>query len=137
MDSRMLAVDRQEHTPTPLVRCECEPARGNEALLVRERERDAVLQGPERRADAGEPDDRVQDDIRLAPLEEGHRVAADLDVVDLVLGRELLERSRPRHERADLEVGMCADDVEGLTADRPGRAEDRDAFHAARMPDGP
>ena len=33
--------------------------------------------------------------------------------------------------------GCVRDDVDRLPADRPGRAEDRDAFHAARMPDGP
>ena len=45
---------------------ERELAGGDEALLVRERERDAALERPERRAEAGEADDRVQDDVRLA-----------------------------------------------------------------------
>ena len=54
----MLAVDRQEQPPAAPMRGHGELARGDEALLVREGERDAVLERPEGRLDAGEPDDR-------------------------------------------------------------------------------
>ena len=55
---RVLAVDRQEQPAAAPMRGHGEFARGDEALLVREGERDAVLERPERRLDAGEPDDR-------------------------------------------------------------------------------
>jgi hypothetical protein len=61
-----------------------ELARRDEALLVRERERDTLLERPERRPDAGEPDDRVEDDVGLAALEQLERIAADLRVLDAV-----------------------------------------------------
>ena len=61
-----------------LPRGERELAGRDEALLVRERERDAALERPERRADAGEADDGVEHDVRLGPLEQLGRVAADL-----------------------------------------------------------
>ena len=88
-----------------------------------------MLERPERRADAGEADDRVEDDVRLAPLEELDGVAADLGVLDAVLGRELVERRRARLQRAELELGMRRDDLDRLAADRAGRAEKRDASH--------
>ncbi len=137
MERGVLTVDREEK-PSPTLLCrDRELARCDEALLVRERERDSVLERPERRADAREADDRVQDDVGLAPLEQRDRVAADLDVLERVLGGKPVERRRPRHERTELELRMRADDVDRLTADRPCRAEDRDACHAARMPDRP
>ena len=46
----MLAVDRQQQASPTLARGERELAGGDEALLVRERERDAALERPERRA---------------------------------------------------------------------------------------
>ena len=61
----MLAVDRQEQPSPPLLRCERELAGSDEALLVGERERDAALERPERRREAREADDGVQDDVRL------------------------------------------------------------------------
>jgi hypothetical protein len=56
---RVLAVDREQQASAPLLRGQRELARGNEALLVGERERHAVLQGPERGRQACEADDRV------------------------------------------------------------------------------
>ena len=85
-----------------------ELAGGDEALLVRERERDAVLERPERRVDAGEADDRVEDDVRLAALEQLGRVAADLDVLDAVLRRELVERRASRDWSAQSSSSGCA-----------------------------
>ena len=58
VERRVLAVDGQQQAPAPLPRRERELAGGDEALLVRERERDAALERPERRADAREADDR-------------------------------------------------------------------------------
>ena len=53
----VLRVDGQQSSSTPLLRGERERSGGDEALLVRKRERDAALERPERRADAGEADD--------------------------------------------------------------------------------
>ena len=61
-----------------------EVAGRDEALLVRESERHAALERPQRRADAGEADDRVQDEVGLRVLEELGEVAADLRVLDAV-----------------------------------------------------
>ena len=104
----------------------------DEALLVRERERDAVLERPQRRPDAREADDGVQDDVGLAALEQANGIAADLDVLDGVRGGELVERRRAGQERAELELGVRGDDLDRLPADRAGRTEDGDAFHARK-----
>ena len=62
----VLAVDRQERaSPLPPGR-QCEVAGGDEALLVRQGERDSVLERPERRADACEADDGVEHEVGLA-----------------------------------------------------------------------
>ena len=74
----MLAVDRQDPSAAPLLRRDGEVARRNEALFVRECEVDAMLERPERRVNAGEADDGVQDDVGLCPFEELRQVAADL-----------------------------------------------------------
>ncbi len=125
----VLAVDREQQPSSPLLRGERELAGRDEALLVRQRERDAVLERPERRPNAGEADDGVEDDVRLAPLEQLDRVAADLDVLDAVLRREVVERRRARLERTELELGVRGDDLDRLTADRARGAEQRDASH--------
>ena len=66
---RVLGVDR-EQAPSPAPPGgHREVAAGDEALLVREREVDAALEGPEGRRQAGEADDRVEDDVRLGPVE--------------------------------------------------------------------
>ena len=101
----------------------------DEALLVRERERHAALERPQRRADPREADDRVEDNVRLAPLEELDGVAADLGVLDAVLGRKAVEWRRARLQGAELELGMRLDDLDRLAADRAGRAEERHASH--------
>ena len=61
--------------------------------------------------------------------------AADLDVLDAVRGRELGERLRAGHQRAELELGVSLDDVDRLRADRAGCTEEGDALHACRVPD--
>ncbi len=74
----MLGVDRQ-HAAAAAGHCgERQLAGRDEALLVREREIDAVLERPERGVDAGEADDGIQHDVRLRALEELGQVAADL-----------------------------------------------------------
>ena len=69
-ERRVLAVDRAGAASAPLPGRECEIAGGDEALLVREGERDSVLEGPERRADACEADDGVQHEVGLCGLEQ-------------------------------------------------------------------
>ena len=133
----MLAVDGKQEAAATRLGGERQLARGDEALLVRQRKRDTLLERPEGRPDAGEPDDRVEDDVGLAPFEELDRIAAHLRVSDAVFLGQRVERRRPRLERAELELRVGADDVDRLPADRPGCAEDRDACHAARMPERP
>src|SRR6188508_3064507 len=103
----MLRVDRQQQAASPLVRSEGEVAGGHEALLVRERQRHAALERPERRLDAREADDRVEYHVGLGPLEEGRQVAADLDMRDAVRLRELRQVSRRRRKRTQLELGIA------------------------------
>ncbi len=62
-------------------------------------------------------------------FEELDRVAADLGVLDAVLGRKAVERRRARLQGAQLELGMRRDDLDRLAADRAGRAEKRHASH--------
>src|SRR5207245_4560605 len=56
IDRRMLAVDRQDPAAAPFLRRDCEVTSRNEALFVRKREVDAMLERPERRVDAREAD---------------------------------------------------------------------------------
>ena len=128
-ERRVLAVDRQQEPSTPLPGCDRELAGRDEALLVRERERHAVLERPDRRAHSGEADHRVQDDVGRAPLEQRDGIAADLDVLDAVLRRQSVEGRRAGLQRAEREIGMRGDDVDRLPADRSGRTEQGDASH--------
>ena len=110
---RVLAVDRQQQPSAPRPRVAGELACGDEALLVRERERDAALERPERRVDAGEADDRVEDDVRLGLLEHLGRIAADLSH-----RREAVDRRRARGRGDQLEIRIRRDDLERLASDR-------------------
>ena len=94
--ARVLAVDGQQAAAAPTARGEREVAGRDEALLVGEREVDAVLERPQRRREPGEADDGVQHHVRLGALEQRDRVAADLRVRHAVLGRERVERRRRR-----------------------------------------
>ncbi len=77
-ERRVLAVDRDQQPAAALARRERQLACGDEALLVRERERDAALERPHRRRQAGEAERGVEDDVGLRALEQLGRVAADL-----------------------------------------------------------
>ena len=137
VERRVLAVHGQEQPSPTLVRGDGELAGRDEALLVGERERHTVLERPQRRPDAGESDDGVQDDVGAAALQQSNGIPADLGVLDGMLGGELPEWRRAGLERAQLELRMLGDDFDRLPADRPRRPEDRDTFHAARMPEPP
>ena len=100
----MLRVDGQQQASSPLLRAQRELPCGDEALLVRERERDPVLERPQRGADAGEADDGVEDDVRLGRLEQAGQVAARLNVVDGMRGRERGDVRGARRERAEVEL---------------------------------
>ena len=65
-------------TPRPAEAASGEVAGCDEALLVRERERDAVFERPHRRYETREAERRVEDDVGLGTLEELGRIAADL-----------------------------------------------------------
>ena len=123
-ERRVLAVHRQEE-PSPALACrQRELAGGDEALLVRERERDAAFERPQRRRKAREAHDGVQHDVGLGALEELRQVPADLRQ-----RREAVDRLRPRRRRDELEPGVRLDDLERLPADRTGCSEERDARH--------
>ena len=104
----MLAVDRQKHTAAARLRGKGQLAGGDEAFLVRQRQCHAALECPEGRADAGEADDRVEDDVRLAPLEELDRVAADLDVLDSERCRPAQSSGVDRNRRAPAGARVAA-----------------------------
>ena len=104
---RVLAVDGQQAPASPLPGGERELARGDEALLVREREVDPALERPQRRREAGEADDRVEDDVRLGPLQQLRQVAADLGQRG-----EPVDRLRARRGRDQLELRVSLDDLE-------------------------
>ena len=131
----VLAVDRQQEPSPRSPSRQCEVAGRDEALLVREGERDSVLERPEGRPDAGEADDGVQHEIGLRRLEDVREVAADLDVLDAELRGELVERLRSRCERADRELGVRGDDLERLPPDGSRRPEQGDSSlaHARRL----
>ena len=122
----MLAVDREEKPFTPLPGGDGEVARGDEALLVRERERDAALERPERSADASEADDRVQHEIWLGGFEDLGEVATDLHVFDPVSRREIAQWLRAGGEGDELEIRVRIDDLERLPPDRARGPEQRD-----------
>ena len=130
--SRMLAVDGEQEASAPLPGRDRELARSDEALLVRERERDAVLERPQRRPDAGEPDDGVEDDVGRAALEQRHRVAPHLDVLHAVLRGDRVEGGRAGLEGAEPQVVVSGDDLDRLPADRAGGSQERDASHGAK-----
>jgi hypothetical protein len=69
-ERRMLAVDGKEPSPTPLPGARCEVASRHEALFIGEREVDPGLERGERRRQAGEADDGIQDDVRLGRADE-------------------------------------------------------------------
>src|SRR5262249_45368701 len=119
----VLAVDGQDPAAAALERRERELAGRDEALLVREREVDTVLERPERGMDPGEAEDGVEDDIGLGALEQLGEVAPDLGQRSI----DVVERRGARRGRGELEVGMRLDDLDRLAADRAGGSEQRDA----------
>ena len=127
---RVLAVDRQQQASSPLLRREGELAGRDQALLVGERERDPVLERPERRGQAGETDDRVQHDVRLGAVEQLGQVAADLRQ-----RREPVDRLRARGRRHQLELRLRLDDLERLAADGAGGPQEGDPRHLLEVYD--
>ncbi len=138
-ERRVLAVDRKQQSAAAAMGRDGELAGGDQALLVRECERDAVLERPQRRLDAREAHDRVQHDVRLAGIEERRRMAPDLDMLDAVGLREVVERLRAGHEGTQFELSALLDDADRLATDRAGGTEQGDALrlHETRVPDAP
>ena len=134
MERGVLGVDREQQPSAPLLRRERELAGGNEALLVRERECDAALERPQRRADAGEADHGVEHHVRLRGLEQLRQVAAHLSQLDAVLGGERAQVGRSCRERTQLQLGVSLHDLDRLPADRAGGAEKRDSLHGHSVP---
>ena len=76
--TRMLAVHRNQPATAASLRGQSELTGGDEALLVRECEIDAALEGPQRRGQSCEADHRVQNEVRLGSLEQLGEIAAGL-----------------------------------------------------------
>ena len=121
---RVLAVDRDQPAAAALVRGERELAGGDEALLVRERERDAVLERPHRRRQPREAERRVEDDVGL-----GAARAARSGRPHLGQGREAVDRGRAGGGCDELELVVGRDHLERLAPDRTGRTEEGDPCH--------
>ena len=87
----MLAVDRQDATSSPLSGREREVACRDEALLVGKREIDSTLESGQRGGKAGEPDYRIQDDVRRRGVDEQveRGLTPDRDVLDASRGGDL------------------------------------------------
>ena len=73
----MLAVDGKEEPTAPPPGSDGQIAGRDQALLVRQRERDAALERPQSGSDAREADDRIQDQIGLGGVEELESVTVE------------------------------------------------------------
>ena len=124
----VLAVDRQQQPSPPLPRRDRELARDDQALLVCERERDSTLERPEGGIEPREPDDGVEDEVGLRPLEQLGQVAADLRE-----RRKIVDRLRAGRGGDELQLGMRLDDFQRLPPDRAGGPEQRYAFHPVSL----
>jgi hypothetical protein len=127
----VLRVDGHDTPSTPLPGRTGELPACDEALLVRKRQIDPALERPEGRGQSREADDRIEDHVRLGTLEQLREVAAHLRQ-----RREAVDALRARSRRHELELGVRGDDLQGLIADRPGRSEERDTFHAGQSRSG-
>jgi hypothetical protein len=123
----VLRIHRKDPAAAARERRNGQIARGDEALLVREREIDAALQRPHRRGQARETDDGVEDDVGLGALEELGEVSADLRERS-----DAVERLRSRGCSDQLEVRVRVDDLARLRPDRARRAEQGHALHAIK-----
>jgi len=74
----VFAVDGNEPAAASSLCGESKLACGDKAFLVRKREIDAALEGPERRGQSREAHDRVQDEVRFGPLEQLGEIPARL-----------------------------------------------------------
>ena len=159
MQRRVLGIHRGDPGLTRLRQCDHELPADYQALLVGERQLDALAEGDDRRPEAGGADDRVEHDVRLEaqdqvadallPVEDlpaparipgrlgGVRVGEGDDArrARLRLGEQLLPVARGG-EAGDPELGGTSDDVDGLLADRAGRAEDQYVFHVSKCRNG-
>ena len=128
-ERRVLTVDRDQRSAPALTRREREVARSDEALLVGERERDAVLERPHRPGQAGKAEGRVQDDVRLRALQERRRVAAHLRQRS-----EPVDRCRAGCGGHELERRVAGDHLDRLAPDRSGGTEERNPRHGHSVP---
>ena len=121
---RVLAVDRKQSSPAAALCSEGELARGDEALLVRERQVDSPFERPQGGREPREPHDGVEDQVGLRAFEQNGQIAADLGQ-----RRQSVDRLGPGGGRAELELRMLLDDLEGLAADRACGSEECDPLH--------
>src|SRR5207342_1881723 len=67
--------------------------------------------------------DRVENDVGLRRFQDVRQVASDLNVLDVSLRGELVERLRPGRESAHGELGVRVDHLERLPPDGSRRPE--------------
>ena len=139
---RVLGVDRHDLAAARGPGFGDDRPRRDQAFLVREREPFAGCEGGEGGGQAREPDDGIEDDIRLRqPGELGELFVGRAGTN--AVGRHA-ERRRlfgeecgiaARRERDHVEVvAVSLDDVERLSADRAGRSENGDAARHGHQP---
>ena len=156
VERRVLGVDRDDPRAGRLGERHDQLAADHQALLVGEREVDALGERDDRRAEAGGADDRVEDQVGLGaraissrmpsspastwpPHAAAARSAAlrvgERDRRHAVLARPAraaAPSSSPRESPTTCRLVAGRDHLERLRADRPGRAEYQHALHGAQ-----
>src|SRR5439155_14103257 len=137
-ESVVLAVDRAKSLPRPAGQTADEMARGDEDFLVREGDALAIFERGDGRAQRGDPGRRDEDEVRVGigcQRDEGVRTERR------ARGRKLQSELAQfvdvavRAERDDAQaIGLPTDDIEGLTADGTGGAEDRKTDRSGHQP---
>ncbi len=113
---------------------ERELAGGDEALLVRERERDAVLERPHRRDQPGEAHDRVQDDVGLGRARAARSGLPRSASAAPALRSAASRRSRRRARARDARRSPRSPGARSSRSRRAGRSASR-TQRTERLPD--
>jgi hypothetical protein len=154
----VLGVHRQQLRAGGLGESHHELAAHDKALLVGQREVDALAERRDGGPEPGRADQRVQDEIAVGVRDQLHEALRSgqhlhLRVLARPRGRigvgkrnaahavrnRLLQEQLPAgrgSEPNDLELGIALDDVQGLRADGAGRADYEDPAHRAESREG-
>ena len=128
-ERRVLAVDRDQRSSPALAGRQRELTRRDEALLVRERERDAVLERPHRRREPGEAD------VAFRTMSGSARSSSSVgSPPTCVSGARPSIDFEPERGGDELQRGVAGDHFDRLAPDRPGGTEERDSRHGNSVP---